>query len=270
MVTEALHRVLGHIEADLGPVGGDVRGIEGTAPGHRLSAHIAGVGPVFIKASDGSPTSSEAVAAEVALLMTLSHRNLPRVLAGDPLDEVPWMVQPLLPADGWTPPWPGRLKPVWAAIDAVSALEPPAWLHRAADLDPFEGLITTADLAGRHEDLQAAAARVSLAGEDLVHADLGGGNIHAAGRRVTLVDWSDAMIGNADLDRTSVAVDVAHEGGRRPAVPVADPGAWLAKTAGLLLAAAARPAWPGEGGMAVRAAQSDLAATALAWALEML
>lgn len=267
---EALHRVLQRIEAEIGPLGGDIRAIDGTAPGVRMVAGIAGVGPVFIKASDGSPEAGEAVAAEVALLMTLEHRSLPSVLAGDPTDEVPWMVQARLDDDGWTPPWPSRMKSVWAAVASLSALTPPPWLPNVADVDPWQGLITTEDTRGHHAALQEAASRVSIAGQSLVHGDLGSGNVHAAGRRVTIVDWSDAFVGNADVDRLSIAVDVAHTDRRREVPPVDDVGGWLAKTAGLLLAAAARPAWPGPGGAAVRATQAALARTALDWAIDEL
>lgn len=267
---EALHRVLRRIEGELGPLGGDIRPIDGTAPGVRMVAHVAGVGPVFVKAGDGSPEAGEAVGAEVALLMTLEHRSLPTVLAGDPTDEIPWMVQARLSDAGWTPPWPKRMKPVWAAVAALSALPPPPWLPEVADIDPWQGLITTEDTRGHHDALQEAASRVSIAGHSLVHGDLGSGNVHAEGRRVTVVDWSDAFVGNADVDRLSIAVDIAHTDGRREVPPVDDVGGWLAKTAGLLLAAAARPAWPGPGGATVRATQASLARTALDWAIDEL
>ncbi|WP_108668045.1 phosphotransferase [Euzebya rosea] len=267
---EALHRVLRRIEGELGPLGGDIRPIDGTAPGVRMVAHVAGVGPVFVKAGDGSPEAGEAVGAEVALLMTLEHRSLPTVLAGDPTDEIPWMVQARLSDAGWTPPWPKRMKPVWAAVAALSALPPPPWLPEVADIDPWQGLITTEDTRGHHDALQEAASRVSIAGHSLVHGDLGSGNVHAEGRRVTVVDWSDAFVGNADVDRLSIAVDLAHTDGRREVPPVDDVGGWLAKTAGLLLAAAARPAWPGPGGATVRATQASLARTALDWAIDEL
>lgn len=267
---EALHRVLRRIEAEVGPLGGHVRSIDGTAPGIRMVADVAGVGPVFVKAGDGSPEAGEAVGAEVALLMTLEHRSLPTVLAGDPTDEIPWMVQPRLSESGWTPPWPKRMKPVWAAVAALSTLPPPPWLPEVADIDPWQGLITTEDTRGHHDALQEAASRVSIAGHSLVHGDLGSGNVHAEGRRVTVVDWSDAFVGNADVDRLSIAVDIAHTNGRREVPPVDDVGGWLAKTAGLLLAAAARPAWPGPGGATVRATQAALARTALDWAIDEL
>lgn len=270
MISEALHIVLTQVEAEVGPIGGQATRVDGTAPGHRILADVAGVGGVFIKASDGTPEADEAVGAEAALLMTLRHRSLPRVLAAEPTGTVPWVVLVQLDQKGWTPPWPGRMRGVWAAIDGLSALTPPPWLARIPDVDPWEGLLTTVDVRGRERELQEAAARVSLVGEDLVHGDLGAGNVHVDGRRVTIVDWSDAAVGNADLDRASVAVDAVHHGRRRELPPVADPGAWLAKTAGLLLAAAERPAWPGPGGQEVRSAQAAMARTALDWAIDEL
>ena len=270
MVSEALHLVITAIERDIGPIGGDVRELPGTAPGIRLLADIARTGPVFIKAADGSPEAEEAVGAEIALLSTLRHKSLPVVLGADAEADVPWMVQARLPEEGWTPPWPRKLKRVWHTIDALAALPPPEWLPHVVDVDPWHDLLTTADLAGRAEDLRVAAARVSLEGSRLVHGDLGGGNVHVDGRRVTVVDWSDAAVGNPDLDRLSVAVDAAHHSGTRQPPPVADLPAWMAKTAGLLLNAASRPPWSGEEGLAVRRAQDEMGRTAVAWALDLL
>lgn len=270
MISEALHIVLSAIEADLGPLGGEATAVAGTAPGHRILVDIAGVGRAFIKASDGSPEADEAVGAEAALLTVLEHRNLPRVMTTAPTAEVPYLVLHPLAEEGWTPPWPAKLRHVWSAIDGLSGMTPPPWLPEVPDTDPWQDLITTVDVHGRSQDLQEAAARVSIAGTQLVHGDLGGGNVHVQRRRVTVVDWSDAFVGNADLDRTTVAVDAAHHDGRRELPPVADPGAWLAKTAGLLLAAAARAPWPGAGGREVRAAQAEMARTAVDWAVELL
>ena len=85
-----------------------------------------------------------------------------------------------------------------------------------------------------------------------------------------LVDWSDAYIGNGEMDLVTIAMDVAHSEGRRVDPPVDDLAAWLAKVAGLLLQAAARPAWSGPGGAQVRAQQAELSVTAVAWAMDAL
>lgn len=269
--TDAALHVLAEVGDAVGEVVGVPQHIAGTAPGLRLRLHVAGHGEVFLKAGDGSPEAARAVAEEVALLQQLTHRCLPQVIAGDPLGPVPWMVQIACDEEGWTPPWPARMSPVWRAIRQLRALPPPPWLGRADDLDPWasdvpEGLVSP---RARHR-LQEAASRVSLSGGHLVHGDLGGGNVHVAGRRVTVVDWSDAFIGAGEVDLLSIAVDVACSDGRRLEPPVADLPAWMAKTAGLLASAAARPPWPGPGGAEVRRQQLGLATTAVSWACDLL
>lgn len=271
----ALHTVLQQVEQRLGEVVAVLGEVPGTAPGWRLRLHIAGTGPVFLKAGDGG-AGDDLVGAEVALITTVRHRHMPYVIAGEAVARVPWMVQPDLTGATWPPPWPRRMKPVWNALARLSEAEPPPWLPRPDDVDPWAEL----GAGGRREPsaepwaaaaprLAAAADRVSIAGDRLVHGDLGAGNLCLYRGGVLVVDWSDAMVANPALDLLSVAIEVAHSDGRRERPPVADLGGWMAKSAGLLLAASQRPAWTGEGGAMVRRAQAALARTAVEWALDL-
>lgn len=270
---EALQLGVAGIEAALGPVVGLREVVAGTAPAWRVRLDVAGVGTVFAKVADGGPWAETAVAEEALLLEALHRsrrqRHVPPLLAADPDGAVPWLVLPDLAGASWPPPWPDDLAPVWQAVDRLAATAPPAWLEVVVDHDPWAdggGPAVDRSLAARLRDRAAGA---DLSGTDLVHGDLGAGNLAVVDGRVLVVDWSDAHIGSADLDRTTLAIDVAHASGRRVPPPVADPAAWIAKVAGLLLDAARRPAWPGPGGARVRAQQADLARTAVAWARDL-
>lgn len=262
---DALQAVIPQVEQALGgPVVNVVESIAGTAPGWRLRVDVAGRGLVFLKASDGSEWADEAIGGEVALITTVRHRHMPPVLASEPTAAVPWMVQPDLAGAAWPPPWPD-LPAVFTAARRLGRTTPPQWLPRTEDVDPW------ADLEDEPHTslLSTAASRVSLAGNRLVHGDLGAGNLCLARGQVVVVDWSDAYVGNPEVDQVSIAIDAAHAGGGRVLPPVADPAAWLAKAAGLLLAAAARPPWDGDGGLQVRRQQAALARTAVAWAVDL-
>lgn len=272
----ALEQVLPQVAAALGDIVAIHGEVEGTAPGWRLLLEIAGVGPAFLKAGDGD-AADEAVGAEIALISTLRHRHMPYILAGDPLAAVPWMVQRDLSAATWPPPWLRRIDAIYAAVRRTSKLDPPPWLPRPADLDPWTAAIeslTEDELAdppwwsAAAERLGEAARRVSIAGDALVHGDLGSGNVCLHDGTVLLIDWSDAMVADPAVDLMSVAVDAAHHDGVRRAPPVEDLPAWLAKTAGLLVTASRRAPWPGPRGQQVRRQQQALARTATAWALD--
>ncbi len=270
---EALRWAMARIGQEVGQVLSVGPPIAGTAPGWRLTAHLAGHGPVFLKIADGTGWSAEAVGGEAALITTVRHRHMPFVLAHGATEDVPWMVQRDLSAAVWPPAWPADLTPVFRAVRRVATATPPPWLPVPADVDPWAELPASEGpepWRRRAEELGDRARRVSLAGTDLVHGDLGAGNLCISDGRPLLMDWSDAYVGNGDMDLVTLAVDVAHHEGRRVLPPVDDPGGWLAKVAGLLLHAAARPAWPGDGGAQVRRQQADLAGTAVDWALAAL
>jgi hypothetical protein len=279
---EALRWALHRIEAEVGPVLAVREEIAGTAPGFRLLVEIGGVGPAFAKIADGSGWSAEAVGGEAALLTTVRHRHMPHVLACGPAEDVPWMVLADLSGARWPPPWPDRVHGLHRALDRLARATPPPWLPAPGDIDPWIPLLAEepGDGAGREPDeawwrphavaLAQAARRVTVAGDRLVHGDLGTGNICVSEGRPVLVDWSDAYVGNPEADHVTLAVDIAHTGGPRTLPPVADPPAWLAKISGLLIEASRREAWPGPGGAAVRRQQAELARTAVAWAVGLL
>lgn len=243
----------------------------GTAPGLRMLVEVAGVGPVFVKAGDGT-LADEAVGSEIALIMQVRSRHMPHVLAHDLDGEVPWMVQPSLADGQWPAPWPTNMRRVYKALRTLSRSSPPPWLPKPSDVDPWLELLALQadDTQGwwrpHAEMLADAAARVSIEGDALVHGDLGSGNLCIREGTVLVIDWSDAMVANPAIDVMSVAVDRAHHDDVRDLPPVRDPQAWLAKTAGLLLSASLRPAWPTPGGPQVRAEQAAMARTAVGWA----
>ncbi|MGI9018980.1 MAG: phosphotransferase [Euzebya sp.] len=274
---EALRWALRQIEHEVGPVSGGRERIAGTAPGWRLKLHVAGVGPVFAKIADGGDSSRLAIGAEAALLTTVRHRHMPHVVAADPTSDVPWMLLTDMSDAQWPPPWPDEagLNRLWKAMRRISRVQPPGWLTQPSDIDPWQTLLARDDEGApddnwwrEHAEALAAAATVTIAGTDLVHGDLGSGNLCWDSGRPVLVDWSDAYVGNAEMDMVTVAIDIAHSDGRRVQPPVANLPAWLAKIAGLLVSASLRPAWPGLGGQQVRDEQQALARTAVRWAVE--
>jgi hypothetical protein len=274
---EALRWALRQVEREVGPILAVLAEIRGTAPGHRLLVQIGRAGRAFVKVADGSEWSADAVGVEAALLSGVRHRHLPRVLACDPTASVPWLVLPDLSGARWPPPWPDEVGGLHKALARLRRIDPPPWLPRAEDVDPWVALLADerdGDAAAwwrpRAHDLAGAARRVRLSGDRLVHGDLGAGNVCISRGRAVLVDWSDAAVGDPSIDHVTLAVDVARTGGPRAVPPVDDPAGWLAKVAGMLLEAARRDPWPGEGGRAVRAEQAALARTAGTWALELL
>ncbi len=269
---EALRWAMRRIEDAVGPIIAVHEQIDGTAPGHRLRATIADLGTVFLKVADGSEWTARAIGGEAALITTVRHRYMPPVIAHGAGDDVPWMVQRDLADAQWPPPWPADLRRVFKAVRRLSRATPPPWLERPGDVDPWKSLTSKPGeewWRGRSDELAGWSSGVSIAGRDLVHGDLGAGNLCISNGQPIVVDWSDAYVGNGEMDLVTLAVDIAHTEGRRVAPPVKDLRGWLSKVAGLLIVASRREAWPGPGGATVRTAQEELAVTATTWALDI-
>jgi hypothetical protein len=192
-----------------------------------------------------------------------------------------------LSAARWPPPYPGDVRPLFAALDGVAATEPPdgvltelhvrppqgLWRQIADDPSRLlrRGLCTETWLTEALPVLVEAEAAAVLEGEDLVHNDVYSGNVCFLDGRALLVDWALAARGNRWFDVACAALSVRSEGARLPPIDIVDAGPMLTVLAGhhAVHATAPTPAWArGDTGL-LEGHLQDLRA-ALPWVAELL
>jgi hypothetical protein len=198
----------------------------------------------FVKAAHEEPSSS-ALRREVGVYKSVDGPFLPRLIGA--LDDgaiVVLAVEDLADAH-WPPPYPGDVRPLFEALDAVAATPAPDglrvwsvarsnWREIAENPEPFLalGLCSGAWLEQVAESLVEAESRVSWAGDDFVHYDVYSGNVCFVGPRALLVDWDTAGRGNRWVDVAFALLNIRVEGARLPDVGLPQEGDYAALLSG--------------------------------------
>lgn len=211
----------------------------------------------------------------------------------------PWLARPLGWEDGprpllvledlsyarWPPPWEsGDVERVVETLGAVARTPPPPGLGRLADAraqlygwsavtrdpEPFLGLgIVDEPWLDRHlPTLVAIEHEVPLAGGALLHLDVRSDNLCFDGRRVVLVDWNHALVGNPAVDLAFWLPSLWSEGGPPPWKLLPEAGQLAALVTGFFAARAGLP--PVAVAPRVRNVQRAQLEAALPWMLHAL
>jgi hypothetical protein len=199
-------------------------------------------GRAFVKAAVDD-LSADWLRTEHRVYDEVSGSFLPRLLGWDDADPPVLVIEDL--SDGhWPPPWSrDDVDAVVAALAALAATPPPAWVPSAEewrdagswevvarDPEPFLslGLCTRAWFDSAVPGLLAATEATPFAGDALLHFDVRSDNICLQRDRALLVDWNWVAVGNPALDIAAWLPSLASEGGEPPRVPEADPfAAWV-------------------------------------------
>ena len=181
----------------------------------------------------------------------------------------------------WPPPWsPEQISAVLATLDLLHATNPPAnlpsleearsrlegWPDVAADPGPLlsTGLCSPEWLATALPALATASQECVLAGNAFLHLDVRSDNLCFHGKRVLLVDWNLACVGDPLIDTVAWVPSLRLEGGPEPWVLVPDSGGLSALLAGFFASRAGLP--PPATAPTVREFQRRQAVVALEWA----
>jgi Phosphotransferase enzyme family len=181
----------------------------------------------------------------------------------------------------WPPPWrPGQIEQVLRALQEVAATPPPAgvptleslrerlngWELVAEDPAPLlsTGLVTAAWLEEALPVVRQAGATCDLSGDALLHLDVRSDNLCFRDRRVLVVDWNIACVGNPLMDVVFWLPSLRLEDGPEPWELVPDSGGLAALTAGYFASRAGLPTPPTA--PRVRPFQRAQADVALPWA----
>lgn len=203
---------------------------------------------------------------------------LPRLVGFDDAGEWPLLVLEDLAHAEWPPPWTdARIDAVRATLAEVRAHPPPVhetgardrlrvgWddVERDAEVFLSTGLRDAAWLERALPELQAAAARARVDGDELVHYDVRSDNLCFVRGRAILVDWNLGSRGCGDVDIAGWAPSLAEEGGPPPHVSMPGEPEYAALFAGFFAARAGLP--PPPTAPYVRAHQKTQLAIALDW-----
>jgi phosphotransferase family enzyme len=182
----------------------------------------------------------------------------------------------------WPPPYPDDLSPLFAALEAVAAAptpplrpleEPPVrpWVRFQRDPGPLLslGVCSEAWLNAALPVLVDAAADVPVVGEQLVHNDIWADNLCFADRGAVFVDWSEARIGNAEIDLAFALLTLQIGGVATP--PVEEAPALAAFVTGIVAVEASSPlpSWTPAGSTLRQDQLADLR-VALPWTAALL
>lgn len=210
---------------------------------------------------------------------------LARCLGWEDDPDAPILLLEDLSALHWPPPWrDGDAEAVMQTLARVAMVEPPpdlprleaftdvfdGWERIAADPEPFLSL-DLADAAW----LERVLPRLleidptgNLTGGSLLHLDVRSDNLCLDGRRVVLVDWNHAAVGNPDFDIAFWLPSLEMEGGPAPDVLLPRAGELAAIVCGYFASRAGLPEIPGVPG--VRELQRVQLASALPWMVRAL
>jgi aminoglycoside phosphotransferase (APT) family kinase protein len=241
----------------------------------------------FVKAGNESSARAQ-IEREARTLAALGDvAYVPRVHGFDVVDEWAVLVLEDLSGAQWPPPYPDRGGALLAAVAEVGATPAPPFLRRhdgerpygtywsrvAADPGPVVelGVCSAAWLERALPELDAAEARVSLAGDELVHNDVWAGNVCHTERGAVLIDWADALVGDRRIDLAYALLSIRAADAEPPPVDFADEAAYAAYLAGAdgLYASQPAPDWIAHGSV-LRAGWLHDFAYALRWAAALL
>jgi len=184
----------------------------------------------------------------------------------------------------WPPPYPDDVTPLFDALEAVGATEPPVelpahgrwaarWKRVAADPERFLGLglCPRSWLESSLETLIAAEEGAEFSGSALVHNDVYSENVGFTGRGAVLVDWGASVRGSPWIDVAFALLSLRVEDAVPPQVDFPDEAAFAAALAGhfAVEAAAPLPDWAAQGSTLREDMRGDLG-YALAWCVETL
>ncbi|HEY7294158.1 MAG TPA: phosphotransferase [Dehalococcoidia bacterium] len=226
-VSAKLQRALG-----AGPVRWESMAHRGYTNNSRWLVTLADSRTVFVKAAVDAQTAGW-LRIEHHVYATLNEPFLPRMLGWDGDGALPVLVLEDLSRAVWPPPWtPAAIGAVGDLLRAVAGTRPPPGLRQLAeqrealagwslverDPEPLLrlGLCAPAWLDRCLSTLRAAADAAPLAGDALVHGDVRSDNLCIRDDRALLVDWSQAVCGNALIDLISWLPSLHAEGGPLP------------------------------------------------------
>jgi phosphotransferase family enzyme len=182
----------------------------------------------------------------------------------------------------WPPPYPDDLSPLFAGLDAVAAsptpplrpLEEPAfrpWARFQRDPEPLLSLGVCSEkwLTTALPALADAEGEIPVVGAQLVHNDIWADNLCFADRGTVFVDWSEARVGNAEIDVAFALLTLQVGGVATP--PVENAPALAAFVTGIVAfeASSPLPAWTTEDSTLRQDQLADLR-VALPWTAELL
>jgi hypothetical protein len=186
---------------------------------------------VFVKAAVDDDTAVW-LRAEHRIYANVEGSFLPNLLAWSD-DEQPMLVLEDLSQAAWPPPWTDELvERVLAMLREVALTAPPPgldslvsfkddltnWPVVADDPEPLLslGLCSRPWLEHALPTFIAAEAACVLEGDALVHFDVRSDNVCFAGQRTLLIDWNQAVVGNAVIDIAGWLPSLHAEGGPPP------------------------------------------------------
>jgi len=238
-----------------------------------------GGGTAFAKGATDDPTE-DWLRIEHFAYTHLAGGFMPRLLGWDDSGERPVLYLEDLASARWPPPWLlGDEELVLAALDELHSATPPPGLVRAetrwpndwprigADSEPFLrlGLVSSGWFEAHLPALSAAAERVPLAGDAVIHMDVRSDNLCFLEGRALLVDWNLIALGNPAADAQFWLPSLVLEGGRPPVELEPEFAAWIT---GFMASRAGLPLIPTAPG--VRAIQLAQLRVVLPWACRLL
>ncbi len=185
----------------------------------------------FAKVAVDQRTAAD-VTAEVRFYESVAAPFLAGLRGHGETDGVPVLLLEDLGEDGWPPPWPADLAPLWQALDQIAGTQPPPhlvpvagrpgrWQAVAVDPTPLirAGFFTAPWLVDALPALVAAEGAAPIAGDHLVHGDLWYSNLCFTPAGVKVVDWASAARGHQAIDAASLTLEMRIAGLAAPPFP---------------------------------------------------
>ena len=232
---------------------------------------------VFVKAADDE-LGLRMAGVELLIYEAVRGSFLPQVIDTWVSENRAVLVLEDLSSAHWPPPYPDDTKPLFAALDELAVVTPPAELRRLEDRQAtrWEDVRTLEVCSARWLDravgpLEEAESSFSATGDELVHYDVWSANLCFTERGVVLVDWAAARVGNRWVDVGYALLSVRAEGGTPPVLEIPNEAGLAAYIAGSVVreVTAPLPAWADPGSTLREDQRGDLV-HALRWAGEAL
>lgn len=216
----------------------------------RFVVKLQGGGGVFAKAAVDEQTE-QWLRAEHLVLTSVREDFVPVVVEWlEPEEGFPILLTEDLsdahwPADHWPVNWrTGQMDALIRVLERLAEVSAPSGLPamgetggnaiwRGIEVDAEEflrlGLCSETWLMQALPALIEAEMAVDLRGDVLVHDDVRSDNLCFLGDRLVLVDWSQAMRGHGEYDRTKTLPTLTLEGGPEPYEIMPNAGSWAAR-----------------------------------------